>query len=152
MHRHRLAACWCQSMALKMAAVRWDGRWRSLPPTPLAAWRVGTGSRADNVPWSPGPGSCPRTCCTPCTLPWAMYMPDHMRRRPSERLLRRRPRQSRPSATCSTEVRGEVEVMRGLGPRHSTHPTHITKRSWCPVVPPTRFFRPENVINWETPS
>ena len=33
--RPRLAACWCQSMALKMASVRWDGGWRSLPPTPL---------------------------------------------------------------------------------------------------------------------
>ena len=81
--------------------------WRmaELASNPTAAWRVGTGSRADNVPWSPGPGSCPRTCCTPCTLPWAMYMPDHMRRssRPSERLLRRRPRQSRPSVIYGGE-------------------------------------------------
>ena len=48
--------------------------WRmaELASNPTAAWRVGTGSRADNVPWSPGPGSCPRTCCTPYTLPWAM--------------------------------------------------------------------------------
>ena len=46
-------ACWCQSMALKMASVRWDDGWRSLPPAPLPPGGLAR-SRAGNVPWSPG--------------------------------------------------------------------------------------------------
>jgi hypothetical protein len=43
---------WCQSVARKMASARWDDG--------ACLQLAGTGSRADNVPWSPGSGSCPR--------------------------------------------------------------------------------------------
>ena len=116
--------------------------WRmaELASNPTAAWRVGTGSRADNVPWSPGPGSCPRTCCTPCTLPWAMYMPDHMRRRPSERLLRRRPRQSRPSVMCCDRGEVEVEVNAFGAPPLHTPALHNQTQVLPGCAPPPDFL------------
>ena len=120
--RPRPAACWCQSMALKMASVRWDGGWRSLPPTPLPP-----GGLVRVL----GPITCrglqaqDRVLAhaarrTPCPGP-CKCQPDHMQRRPSERLLRRRPRQSRPE-TCEEEVRGEVDQC----------------VIWCPAIQYTR--------------
>ena len=120
-HRHRLAGASPWPLRWLLSDGMTDGEACLQPHCRLAGWHVlgpitCRGLQAQDRVLAHAARRTP--CPGPCKC-----QPDHMQRRPSERLLRRRPRQSRPE-TCEEDVRGEVEVERvvwGPATPHSQH-------------------------------